>query len=71
MTGGESGNVAAVETKMPKVVKKRRKIDEDGSMEECACYLHGRVAFADKQSVDFDLIFQDVRYSQKLRFDLS
>lgn len=36
MIPAETNQMTKVESMMPRVVKKRRKIDEDGSMEECA-----------------------------------
>lgn len=55
--------VTKVEGMMPRVVKKRRRVDEDGSMEECAYIaLHGKLGT--DCHADFDLIFQDDEQTQ-------
>lgn len=35
MLPSDTNQLARVESMMPRVVKKRRRVDEDGSMEEC------------------------------------
>lgn len=63
MLPADANQKSKVESMMPRVVKKRRKVDEDGSMEECMwlfsrclqrTYIHPETPCA-----DFDLIFQD------------
>jgi len=65
----ETGSqLSKVESMMPRVVKKRRRVDEDGSMEECALFcfshLYMQAAVLISFHADFDLIFQDDEQTQ-------